>query len=116
MKTLTHRTRRFASYADIPKTYGELCQLYLPRPGRGTTHPTFQIRCRAKKFPNGIERTLPAQPVEFFPHRATRRHEPTSLAYVSLRGCPGGGRRKTLREPKGLATPEARGNLEVCKR
>jgi antitoxin component HigA of HigAB toxin-antitoxin module len=32
MKTLTHKTRRFASYADIPKTYRELCQLYLPRP------------------------------------------------------------------------------------
>jgi HTH-type transcriptional regulator/antitoxin HigA len=32
MKTLTRKTRRFAGYADIPKTYGELCQLYLPRP------------------------------------------------------------------------------------
>ena len=32
MKTLTHKTRRFASYADIPKTYRELCRLYLPRP------------------------------------------------------------------------------------
>ena len=32
MKTLTHQTRRFASYADIPKTYRELCGLYLPRP------------------------------------------------------------------------------------
>jgi len=31
-KTLTHQTRRFASHADIPKTYRELCQLYLPRP------------------------------------------------------------------------------------
>lgn len=32
MKTLTHKTRRFASNAEIPKTYRELCQLYLPRP------------------------------------------------------------------------------------
>jgi len=34
MKTLTpkNRTRPFASYADIPKTYRELCQIYLPRP------------------------------------------------------------------------------------
>jgi antitoxin component HigA of HigAB toxin-antitoxin module len=33
MKTLTQQpTRRFASHADIPKTYRELCQLYLPRP------------------------------------------------------------------------------------
>jgi HTH-type transcriptional regulator/antitoxin HigA len=32
MKTLTHKTRPFATYADIPKTYRELCQLYLPRP------------------------------------------------------------------------------------
>jgi hypothetical protein len=32
MKTLTHRARRFAGYADIPGTYCELCQLYLPRP------------------------------------------------------------------------------------
>jgi antitoxin component HigA of HigAB toxin-antitoxin module len=32
MKTLTQKTRRFASYPDIPKTYRELCQLYLPRP------------------------------------------------------------------------------------
>ncbi|MGA2863874.1 MAG: helix-turn-helix domain-containing protein [Verrucomicrobiota bacterium] len=32
MRTLTHKTRRFASNADIPKTYRELCQLYLPRP------------------------------------------------------------------------------------
>ena len=32
MKTLTHKPRRFAGYADIPKTYRELCQLYLPRP------------------------------------------------------------------------------------
>jgi HTH-type transcriptional regulator/antitoxin HigA len=28
----TSRKPRFASYADIPKTYSELCQLYLPRP------------------------------------------------------------------------------------
>lgn len=32
MKTQTHEPRPFASYADIPKTYRELCQLYLPRP------------------------------------------------------------------------------------
>ena len=32
MKTLTQPTWRFASQADIPKTYRELCQLYLPRP------------------------------------------------------------------------------------
>jgi len=33
MKTLTRQpTRRFASYADIPKTYRELCAAHLPRP------------------------------------------------------------------------------------
>ena len=32
MKTRTHQTRRFANHADIPKTYRELCELYLPRP------------------------------------------------------------------------------------
>jgi len=32
IKILTHKPRRFASCADIPKTYRELCQLYLPRP------------------------------------------------------------------------------------
>jgi HTH-type transcriptional regulator / antitoxin HigA len=32
MKTLTNKNRRFASRADIPKTYRELCQIYLPRP------------------------------------------------------------------------------------
>ena len=32
LKTLTHQTRRFASYAAIPKTYRELCELCLPRP------------------------------------------------------------------------------------
>jgi len=33
MKTLTHQqTRRFASRADVPKTYRELCEAYLPRP------------------------------------------------------------------------------------
>jgi len=33
MKTLTQQqTRRFASRADIPKTYRELCAVYLPRP------------------------------------------------------------------------------------
>jgi HTH-type transcriptional regulator / antitoxin HigA len=34
MKSLTQRIRRFASYTDVPKTYRELCQLYLPRPIR----------------------------------------------------------------------------------
>ena len=32
MKTATRKTRPFASYADVPKTYRELCQHYLPRP------------------------------------------------------------------------------------
>jgi HTH-type transcriptional regulator / antitoxin HigA len=32
MKTLTNKNRRFASRAEIPRTYRELCQLYLPRP------------------------------------------------------------------------------------
>ncbi|HMJ25454.1 MAG TPA: hypothetical protein VK475_06480 [Pyrinomonadaceae bacterium] len=32
MKTATRKTRLFASYADVPKTYRELCRLYLPRP------------------------------------------------------------------------------------
>ena len=33
MKTLTQQqTRHFASHADIPKTYRELCEAYLPRP------------------------------------------------------------------------------------
>ena len=32
MKTLTHQIQRFANYAAIPKTYRELCELYLPRP------------------------------------------------------------------------------------
>jgi HTH-type transcriptional regulator/antitoxin HigA len=32
MKTLIQKSRRFASHADIPKSYRELCQLYLPRP------------------------------------------------------------------------------------
>jgi antitoxin component HigA of HigAB toxin-antitoxin module len=33
MKTLTQpQTRHFASHADIPNTYRELCQAYLPRP------------------------------------------------------------------------------------
>ena len=30
--TATRKPRPFASYADVPKTYRELCQLYLPRP------------------------------------------------------------------------------------
>ncbi|MBI4662145.1 MAG: transcriptional regulator [Verrucomicrobia bacterium] len=34
MKTTTHKLRRFASSVEIPKTYRELCQLYLPRPIR----------------------------------------------------------------------------------
>ena len=34
MKTTTPKQRRFASYAGVPKTYRELCQLYLPRPIR----------------------------------------------------------------------------------
>jgi HTH-type transcriptional regulator / antitoxin HigA len=32
MKTAATKTRRFAASADIPKTYRELCRLYLPRP------------------------------------------------------------------------------------
>jgi len=32
VKSMTRKMRRFASYADVPKTYRELCQLYLPRP------------------------------------------------------------------------------------
>src|SRR5439155_22041338 len=32
MKTAARKTHRFASYADVPKTYRELCGLYLPRP------------------------------------------------------------------------------------
>lgn len=33
MKTLTRPAQhRFTTYADIPKTYRELCHLYLPRP------------------------------------------------------------------------------------
>jgi antitoxin component HigA of HigAB toxin-antitoxin module len=32
MKTVTSKSRPFANYAEIPKTYRELCQLYLPRP------------------------------------------------------------------------------------
>jgi antitoxin component HigA of HigAB toxin-antitoxin module len=32
MKTATRKIRPFGSYADVPKTYRELCQLYLPRP------------------------------------------------------------------------------------
>ena len=29
---MTRQARRFASYAEIPKTYPELCGIYLPRP------------------------------------------------------------------------------------
>jgi HTH-type transcriptional regulator/antitoxin HigA len=32
MKTAAHKTRPFATYANVPKTYQELCELYLPRP------------------------------------------------------------------------------------
>src|SRR5436190_23769228 len=32
MKTTTRKSRRFTNYAAVPKTYRELCQLYLPRP------------------------------------------------------------------------------------
>jgi HTH-type transcriptional regulator / antitoxin HigA len=32
MKTTIREPRRFASYDDVPKTYRELCQVYLPRP------------------------------------------------------------------------------------
>jgi len=32
MKTLTRKARQFASFVAVPKTYRELCQLYLPRP------------------------------------------------------------------------------------
>lgn len=32
MKTLMQKSRLFARYADIPKTYRGLCDLYLPRP------------------------------------------------------------------------------------
>jgi HTH-type transcriptional regulator / antitoxin HigA len=32
MKTILPKPRGFPSYADVPKAYRELCQLYLPRP------------------------------------------------------------------------------------
>lgn len=32
MKTATRKRRPFGRYADVPKTYRELCQLYLLRP------------------------------------------------------------------------------------
>ena len=32
MKIATRKTRPFDTYADVPKNYRELCQLYLPRP------------------------------------------------------------------------------------
>lgn len=32
MKTATRQACPFASYVEVPKTYRELCQLYLPRP------------------------------------------------------------------------------------
>ena len=34
MKALTRKPLRFPRYADVPKTYRELCELYLPRPIR----------------------------------------------------------------------------------
>ena len=40
MRTLIPKTRRFASYADVPKTYRELCQFYLPRPIHDDTEDT----------------------------------------------------------------------------
>lgn len=32
MKSALQNRRRFGTYADVPKTYRDLCQLYLPRP------------------------------------------------------------------------------------
>lgn len=32
MKTIPAKPRRFPDYADVPRTYRELCQVYLPRP------------------------------------------------------------------------------------
>jgi HTH-type transcriptional regulator/antitoxin HigA len=32
MRTVSRKTRQFASYADVSKTYRKLCELYLPRP------------------------------------------------------------------------------------
>ena len=32
MKTATRKPRPFPSYANVPKTYRELCEIYLPRP------------------------------------------------------------------------------------
>ena len=32
MKVTVHKPPRFPGYADVPKTYRQLCQLYLPRP------------------------------------------------------------------------------------
>src|SRR5947207_13631718 len=32
MKTATRKIPRFSNYANVPETYRELCQLYLPRP------------------------------------------------------------------------------------
>ena len=40
MKTQTRKPLRFASYADVPKTYRELCELYLPRPIRDEEEDT----------------------------------------------------------------------------
>ena len=32
MKTMTGQRPRFPNYTAVPKTYRELCQIYLPRP------------------------------------------------------------------------------------
>jgi hypothetical protein len=34
MKTTKYKPGRFATHNDVPKTYRDLCQLYLPRPIR----------------------------------------------------------------------------------
>ena len=44
MKTATRNICPFASYADVPKTYRGLCQLYLPRP----IHDANETRLRPK--------------------------------------------------------------------
>ncbi len=37
MKATLRKPGRFATYDDVPKTYRELCRLYLPRPIHGET-------------------------------------------------------------------------------
>jgi antitoxin component HigA of HigAB toxin-antitoxin module len=37
MKTRTRKAFRFACLAEVPRTYRDLCQLYLPRPIRNET-------------------------------------------------------------------------------